>query len=141
MALAIYKPGQGYWTRMLSAVGLGTLVLSGAGWLWQIFQGDPWSLAANDILSTQIQQAVVAITVIAGFSVFGFWIFNKPSIVDFMISTEAEMKKVNWPGRREIFLSTVIVIAGTLLIAIFLFIADMIFKYFFTQIGVLYGLQ
>lgn len=33
MALRVYKPGQGYWTRVLTAVGLGVIVLSGAAWL------------------------------------------------------------------------------------------------------------
>ncbi len=35
MALSIYKPGQGYYTRMLSAVGVGVIVLSGVAWLWE----------------------------------------------------------------------------------------------------------
>ncbi|MGD9693518.1 MAG: preprotein translocase subunit SecE [Phycisphaerales bacterium] len=34
MALGVYKPGQGYWTRVLTAVGLGALALSGALWLY-----------------------------------------------------------------------------------------------------------
>ena len=32
--MAIYKPGQGYWTRVMTAVGAGVLVLAGAAWLW-----------------------------------------------------------------------------------------------------------
>lgn len=35
MAVAIYKPEQGYWVRMLTAVFAGTLVLAGAAWAWQ----------------------------------------------------------------------------------------------------------
>lgn len=34
MNLGVYKPGQGYWTRVLTAAGLGVLALSGAMWLW-----------------------------------------------------------------------------------------------------------
>lgn len=34
MALGVYKPGQGYWVRVLSAVGAGTLVLATAMWVW-----------------------------------------------------------------------------------------------------------
>jgi len=34
MPLGIYKPGQGYWVRTLSAVGAGLLVLAGAAWAW-----------------------------------------------------------------------------------------------------------
>lgn len=141
MAFSIYKPGQGYWTRVLSAVGLGTLVLAGAGWLWQLFSTDPWGLAESNVLPVLYQQAIVAVTVIAVFAGVGFYLFNKPRIVDFMIATEAEMKKVNWPGRREIILSTWIVICGTLLIAVLLFAIDTLFRWLFTEIGVLYGLQ
>ena len=83
------------------------------------------------------QQAIVAVLVIAGFALFGFWLFNHPRVVDFMIATEAEMKKVNWPGQREIVLSTWIVICGTLMMAVFLFLIDMLFHYLFFQIGIL----
>ena len=137
MALSIYKPGQGYWTRMLSAVGMGILVLAGAYWLWLLFSADPWGLANSVNFPVIYQQAIVAVLVIAGFALFGFWLFNHPRVVDFMIATEAEMKKVNWPGQREIVLSTWIVICGTLMMAVFLFLIDMLFHYLFFQIGIL----
>lgn len=41
MALGLYKPGQGYWTRVLTAVGLGVIALAGAMWLWQQLQAVP----------------------------------------------------------------------------------------------------
>ncbi|MCC7387423.1 MAG: preprotein translocase subunit SecE [Phycisphaerales bacterium] len=34
MALGIYKPGHGYWVRVLTAVVAGLLVLATAAWLW-----------------------------------------------------------------------------------------------------------
>lgn len=34
MAVGIYKPGQGYWVRVLSAVAGGALVLATAAWAW-----------------------------------------------------------------------------------------------------------
>lgn len=34
MAIGIYKPGHGYWVRVLTAVGAGLLVLATAAWLW-----------------------------------------------------------------------------------------------------------
>jgi len=34
MALGITKPGQGYWTRVLTAVGAGVLALAGASYAW-----------------------------------------------------------------------------------------------------------
>ena len=65
MALAIYKPGQGYWTRMLSAVGMGILVLAGAYWLWLLFSADPWGLANSVNFPVIYQQAIVAVLVYA----------------------------------------------------------------------------
>ncbi|HZW09113.1 MAG TPA: preprotein translocase subunit SecE [Phycisphaerales bacterium] len=35
MAIGIYKPGQGYWVRVLTAVAAGLLVLATAAWLWK----------------------------------------------------------------------------------------------------------
>ncbi len=34
MNLRLYKPGQGYWMRVITAAFFGTLVLAGAAWLW-----------------------------------------------------------------------------------------------------------
>ncbi|MBK7406552.1 MAG: preprotein translocase subunit SecE [Phycisphaerales bacterium] len=34
MALGIYKAGQGYWVRVLTAVGAGLLALATAAWMW-----------------------------------------------------------------------------------------------------------
>lgn len=35
MGLGLYKPGQGYWVRVLSAVAAGVLVLAGGAWAWK----------------------------------------------------------------------------------------------------------
>jgi preprotein translocase SecE subunit len=132
MALAIYKPGQGYWTRVLTAIGAGTLVLAGA--LWTAGQ---LSVMPQD---TQLYwQAGAAVAIIAVFGSLIYYLLNKPNIVDFMIATEAEMKKVNWPSRKEIIGSTVVVIAGTLLLAALLFLINIGFAWIFQQIGVLEG--
>jgi len=34
MGMGIYKPGQGYWVRVLTAVFAGVLLLAAAAWLW-----------------------------------------------------------------------------------------------------------
>ncbi len=35
MAFGIYKAGQGYWVRVLTAIGAGMIVLAAGGWAWQ----------------------------------------------------------------------------------------------------------
>ena len=68
-----------------------------------------------------------------------WWLLNKARIVDFMIATESEMRKVNWPTRREIVGSTWIVISGTFLMAFLLFTVNLTFAKLFMVIGVLEG--
>ncbi|MFP4145207.1 MAG: preprotein translocase subunit SecE [Phycisphaeraceae bacterium] len=131
MALSIYKPGQGYWTRTLSAIGAGTIVLAGVAWGWT-----KMSVISENTIYYQSGMAAAVILVLGGLI---YWLLNNPRVADFMIATEAEMKKVNWPSRREIFGSTVVVIAGTLMLAVLLFLIDLLFAGFFQWIGILQG--
>src|SRR5438876_5472225 len=109
----IYKPGQGYYTRLFSVIGLSMLVLMGAGWLWK--------LLANVHLNFWIfkepvyvqASAAVALMALAGWLAYSL-IGRKPKVVEFMIATESEMKKVNWSSRKEIIGSTWVVIGLTI---------------------------
>jgi len=129
--MTIYKPGQGYWTRMLSAGGAGVLILAGALWLWD-------QLQTLEHYRVYIQTATVTV-IFLGFGSLLWYLLNKPRIVDFMIATEAEMRKVNWPTRREIIGSTWVVIIGTFLIALLLFVVDMLFFQIFHSINIIQG--
>ena len=130
MSWSIYKPGQGYYTRMLSAIGAGTLVLCGVAWIWG--KMDP--MASETRIFWQAGMATLVITI---FGAFLYWLFNKPSVAEFMIATEAEMKKVNWPSRREIVGSTAVVITGTVFFALFILLFDVLFSLLFRTMGVL----
>ncbi len=127
-----YKAGQGYWTRMMSAVAAGTLAMAGGAWAWA-------QLEALDVKFERVylQGAVVgAIALISAMLIF--WIvYRKPNTSEFLIATEGEMKKVNWSSRREIFGSTWVVIAISVIIAVLLFVVDLLFHEFFKLIDVL----
>ena len=129
MAINIYKPGQGYWTRMLSAIGGGVLVVAGALWLKQkleVFQG------------AVFLQWGAAVAVIAIFAPLIYrWVGTKPRTCDFMIATDGEMKKVAWPNRKEVVGSTLVVIWCVILMAAMLFLSDLAFSWFFRVIHVL----
>jgi preprotein translocase subunit SecE len=60
-----------------------------------------------------------------------FWLVNKQTVADFMIAAEGEMKKVSWSSRKEITVSTFIVIVLVILLAIFLGFTDLGFQIFF----------
>lgn len=127
MSWKVYKPGQGYWTRLVTGLAGGVLVAAGSLWLWNQF-------AAAGVY----MQAIVAIVPIAAFGLLLYrWTCLKAGSVDFLIATEGEMKKVNWPSRREVVGSTWIVIVTLFLLVAILFISDQIFGRFFSWIGVL----
>ncbi|MDR2522712.1 MAG: preprotein translocase subunit SecE [Synergistaceae bacterium] len=56
----------------------------------------------------------------------------------FLREAKAELKKVTWPGKRQIWYSTLIVIVFTLCVAVYLAVLDKIlgefFKWLFTGI-------
>jgi preprotein translocase SecE subunit len=56
---------------------------------------------------------------------------NKHTVADFLIAGEGEMKKVSWSSRREIAVSTLIVIVVVVIMAVLLGITDTGFRLFF----------
>lgn len=133
MGLEIYKKGQGYWTRVMSAVALTALILMGAAWTWDKL--DAVRIGAIEPVYVASAGAVIFIAV---FALIGYYLIGrKPRVVDFMIATEGEMKKVNWSSRREIMGSTWVVIGLTVFIALLCMIFDISFAAIFRGIGVL----
>lgn len=133
MATTIYKKGQGYWTRLMSAIAWGTLALMGSVWVWDVLKG----VRIGDVQPVYISAvgAVVFGVIIGGLL---YWFIGRSHrVVDFMVATEGEMKKVNWSTRREILGSTWIVIALTILIALLCFGCDLVFQAFFRAVNVL----
>lgn len=125
MALKIHKPGQGYWTRVLTAASAGVIVAFGLIWLADVMKLKP------------IPAAITLAAVALGTAAILYWIMNRPRTVQFLIDTDSEMRKVNWPNKREIYGSTWVVICGTVLLAVLLFAIDSAFIFIFRFIGVL----
>ncbi len=56
------------------------------------------------------------------------------NILSFMREARAELKKVTWPGKRQLGYSTVIVIIFSLLVASYLGLVDMMLTWIFSKI-------
>lgn len=131
----IYKPGQGYYTRMWTALGFGALVIWFVAFLWQKL-----SLYGSTQTATLMIQVGVAVGVIAVFAIIGYRLLGRNAKVnDFLIATEGEMKKVNWTSRKEIIGSTKVVIFVLISMSVLLFVVDMLFMLLFSWMGVLKG--
>ena len=121
----IYKRGQAANTRLGTALGIFVLAAYGCFVLHQKLQplGNIW-------LETLVPVGLCAI--IAGIIA---WIMNKPSVADFLIASEGEIKKVSWSTRKELTASTTVVIFVMLTVAILLALVDWAFILFFDKIG------
>lgn len=225
MALGLYKPGQGYWVRVITAAAAAAVLVAAAAWLWaqvgairlptgqwsltvastvsatppsagstvsllsatsetpigsarvrafqpiggnlatlvlegvrmnagadfnqatRLHSADPTAFTAN--INTEqtvqipvvepiyLQAGVVGIVLVIGGGLIYWLVGLKRSTVDFLIATDAEMKKVNWSSRKDIVGSTWVVISASLIIAASLFVVDIVFAQFFELIGVL----
>ena len=83
MSLQIYKKGQGYWTRMMTAIAVGLLVVMGGVWLWDSLEG-----VRIGNLQPIYFQAGAFVLVTAIFGLLGYYLIGcKPKFVDFLIAT------------------------------------------------------
>ena len=133
MSTAIYKKGQGYWTRQMSTIAGGVMILLGAMWFSDFFKNVGWF--EMDAIYFRAIAGVLWVSVLGFFLYYFIWL--KPRSVDFLVATESEMKKVNWSSRREVVGSTIVVIALSAGIAGFCKVWDPVFVTFFSAIKVL----
>lgn len=202
--LSMYKPGQGYWTRMMSAIFFGVLVAGGALWLSNQISAmrvptDSWNytvsstegfaparevklvrsgtelgsafvrsvdgstlvlenltMRSGEVATaseiqisaegvqpveaeslvvvpkferTYLQGGVAAGVLLIGAIIVLWFCYSNKRFSEFLIATEGEMKKVNWSSRREVFGSTWVVIAISVMIATLLFVTDLLFQF------------
>jgi preprotein translocase SecE subunit len=125
MVFDIYKRGQGKYTRLFSAFGFGLVAALGCLLLYEKLEGADFGLWVA---------TMVPVGVFAVISFLLFWLSNKPSVADFLIAAEGEMKKVSWSSRKEIAVSTFVVIVLVIIMALLLGAADLGFKLFFIEV-------
>ena len=117
--MSVYKRGQGKYTRMISALGGAAIVAIGCLQLYR-------TLDAADI--SLWVETMVPVGLFIALSVLMMWMVNNPSIADFMISAEGEMKKVNWSTKQEVAVSTVVVISVVIILAVLLGVSDFVLQ-------------
>lgn len=63
-------------------------------------------------------------------------IINIPVFADFLIGTEAEMRKVTWPTQQELVRGSVVVMVVILGLAAAMFVFDLMWAWIFTKMGI-----
>jgi preprotein translocase SecE subunit len=127
----IYKRGQGYWTRMGTIIGAALVAFFTAHFIYQqlpVWLPEAWNVGSG-LTPTKKVTLAACVGFLLVYSLFVYWITNKPTNVDFLIATDSEMKKVNWTSRKELIGSTKVVNIFMFLIAAILFVVDLFFGY------------
>ena len=125
MALDIYKRGQGKYTRLCSAFGAAIIAGLGCLRLYSKLQATDIGLWAETMVPAGLFVCLCLLI---------FWLVNKPTIAGFLIAAEGEMKKVSWSSKKEIAVSTFIVIVVVIFMAFLLGVTDLGFQMFFDQL-------
>jgi preprotein translocase subunit SecE len=127
LAVGLYKRNQGRLARQLTAFGLGVLVFAGMYTLWM---GPLSGYGAAVKGGVPAVLAAVAAWVI-------FRLVNWPLFAEFLISVEAEMNKVSWASKQELYRATIVVLSTMFFLGVVLFLYDNAWLWILTGIGVL----
>jgi len=125
MSFDIYKRGQGKYTRLCSAFGVATIAGLGCVQLYKKLEATDFGLWVETMVPAGLFVALSLLT---------FWLVNRASVSDFMIAAEGEVKKVSWSSRKEIAVSTFVVIVVVIVMAVLLGSTDLCFRIFFNSI-------
>ena len=127
LAAGVYKRNQGRLARQLTVLAMWLLIFIGC------YQLSTVALAGLD--------APIRLGVPLVLAAVGAWCAyraaNYPPFADFLVSVEAEMAKVSWPTRDEVWRATMVVIAVMVLLAVLLFAFDFLWQEIFRLIGVI----
>jgi preprotein translocase subunit SecE len=122
----LYKPMQGQQARLWTGAGMGLILAVG---LWRLFE----ALIEEPPATRYGVPALVGL--VLGW--FVFRLLQYPPFVEFLIATEAEMNKVSWTSRADLYRATMVVLTTVLLVAVYLFGVDWLWSYLLQAIGVL----
>jgi preprotein translocase subunit SecE len=131
----LFKPMQGWYTRLYTALGLGLIVLAGA---WRVHEA---SMELSLHWGSFDLSPLVRGGLPAGFAVVLGWIIFRlvhfPPFAEFLIATEAEMNKVSWTNKDDLIRATTVVLTTVALMALYLFVVDRLWVFILWRLGVL----
>jgi preprotein translocase subunit SecE len=126
LRIGIYKRTQGRITRQVTWVAVAVIVALGLYKLHLTLIDAPLA----------VQYAVPGVLLVLGLWA-GYRLVNVPAFADFLIAVEAEMNKVSWPTRSELFRSSIVVLVTIFSLAVVLFVFDFIWNSIFKLLKIL----
>jgi preprotein translocase SecE subunit len=95
-----------------------------------------WDSPRNTLVLAGLRYGLPGTLLLAGLWIT-YRIVNVPSFADFLISVEAEINKVSWPSRSELFRASLVVLFMIFFLATLLTCFDLFWRSFFQLLGIL----
>ncbi len=118
-----YKSSQGRVARRLTFIGLSLVFIWGG---YSFFSAGYFGAQGAAIVGSLI-------------ALLGVWAsyraINYAQFADFLVSVEAEMTKVSWPSKRDLFANTKVVLIFMALFTALIYAYDIVFRTVFSLVG------
>jgi preprotein translocase subunit SecE len=129
-----YKRSQGKMARQVTLTAMAVVVAVGA---WKLSSmGQTYVTQEDSAAAKAVKEYVMPLAVLA----MGWWasfrMMNLPKFADFLISVEAEMNKVSWPDRSELWRASLVVIIVIFFLATLLFTYDFLLDRLMSIVGI-----
>jgi preprotein translocase subunit SecE len=127
--LGLYKPNQGRIVRQVTFLACAIIVclavyeMYRTGWLTNLFAGSQYFV-------------FIALTALGIW--FSYRVVNYSVFADFLIAVEAEMNKVSWPSKTELWNASLVVMFVIFAMAALLFAFDVIWSKIFQLLRIRY---
>lgn len=125
-SFAIYKRNQGRITRQITFAAVAVGVALG------LFRLSQTLAPRGPELSYGIPLVLLAAGVWASYR-----LVNLPAFADFLIAVEAEMNKVSWPTKQELFRASMVVLIVIFLLAVILALFDVGWVFVFRRLHII----
>jgi preprotein translocase subunit SecE len=126
-SFALYKKSQGRLTRRVTAGAVSAVFILGARALHISFL-----MQSPPVVKWGVPLVIAFIGVWAAFRAV-----NYSAFAEFLIATESEVEKVQWPDRRHVIRASIVVMVAMVVMAVLLFVFDIVWRYAFSFIGFL----
>ena len=128
LRVGVYKRSQGRITRQVTFAALAITVLLGLARL------------SSTLRTSGSGNVYIWYGIPAGLLLGGLWMcyraVNFPVFADFLIAVEAEMNKVSWPGRTELYRASMVVLVSIIALGFILAAFDILWIWIFNLIGI-----
>jgi preprotein translocase subunit SecE len=140
--VGIYKRNQGRITRQVTGAASALVVVAGCYRFSQFYRQPPGLVSRwLPVLAEPSTWLVIRVAIPSILAIVCLWVsyrlVNVPRFADFLIAVEAEMNKVSWPTRSELFRSSVVVLVCIIALAIVLALYDAVWFYLFKTLKIL----